>query len=288
MKKLLTLALSLIVALSAKAIEHRTATAAQAEQFYKTTTCVVLTNDNIILDAFLRDAAQKEWKATPLKFIDMSEFTDMKRSDKYSFLMIAKTVEGKDKMKQAYYYMSLLLGDKDVHENINNMPELAFIPMACPNADGEVGSTMMAPLVRFAQKNVENIKNKLMEKQLLMDFQNRLTVYNYNTDKLKGKTIYVNRNDISTEVTSEKLAGMFGDNLKVVNDDELAAIVNAGDANNVVALTIYPVETGKGLFAYKMVVGLDGELYYYYHEKRAKNFKLNANDFDMLMRPYKK
>jgi hypothetical protein len=286
MKKIISLIIAAVAVVNVYAAERRTITAEEAEKFYNTTTYVVLTNDNIILDAFLSDAVKKNWKITPYKVIGQAEFDKLKTDDKNSFLLITRVVDKKDKGQHVYLYLSLLMGNKDAEADINNMPEAGFMPMACENQNGEANPIMIEPMVLFVQKNVENIKNGILDKNLLLNSQDRMSVYNYNMDNLKGKIIYVDQADVATNMTTERLNSMFGSNLYVVKSDDISRIISEKDPKSAIAFTIYPFETSSGSYAYKMVMSLDGELYYYYREARTRNFRFAKKDFDQLRRPY--
>lgn len=283
MKRLIFATLALCAALTATAAERRTVNADELSAFFKSTTYVVATNDNIILDASLGDAAKRLWTATPYKVVDKAEFDKLKLDEKNSFLMVTKVVEAKDKLKRPYLYLSLLMGSKDSDKSLDLMPEVAFIPMATENADGEISSTdMLDPMLLFVQKHAENSKDQAFAKRLLASFQQRLQAYNYSMGQLKGKTIYVNKSEVDSqsEMVQAEASGVF----RFVDEDEFARVANSREANAALAFCVAPQGTEKGAYGYKMVMGTDGSLYYYYHENKPKNFLLKKNDFDMMIK----
>jgi hypothetical protein len=282
MKHLIFAALALCATLTAQAAERRTVNADELNAFFKSTTYVVTTNDNIILDALLGDAAKRLWTATPHKVVSKAEFDQLKLDEKNSFLMITRVVEAKDKLKRPYLYLTLVMGSKDADKDLNLMPEVAFIPMTTETPDGETASTVMLdPMVLFVQKHAENAKDKSFASRLLANFQQRLQAYNYNMGQLKGKTIYVNKSDVDSqsEMAQAEASGMF----RFVDEDAIAGVVKAREANAAVAFCVAPQGSEKGAYGYKMVMGVDGALCYYYYETKHKNFLFKKNDFDMLL-----
>lgn len=281
MKRLIFATLALCAMLAAQAAERRTVNADELSAFFKSTTYVVTTNDNIILDAELGDAAKRLWTITPYKVVGKADFDKLKSDEKNSFLMVTRVVEAKDKLKRPYLYLSLLMGSKDADKDLNLMPEVAFIPMTTETPDGEVVSTVMLdPMILFVQKHAENSKDPSFANRLLANFQQRLQAYNYNQSQLKGKTIYVNKSDVDSqsEMAQAEASGVF----RFVDEDAITNVIKNREANAAVAFCVTPQGSEKGAYGYKIVMGVDGALYYYYYETKNKNFLLKKNDFDMI------
>ncbi|MDR2813945.1 MAG: hypothetical protein LBB79_04740 [Prevotellaceae bacterium] len=267
----------------AHAAERRVATPDQLAAFFKSTTYVVATNDNIIFDAFLNDAVKRFWTVTPHKLVGKAEFDALRTDENNSFLMVTKVVESKDKLKRPYLYLSLLMGSKEAESNLDLMPEVASIPLACEPAEGEIPTMMLNPMVIFVQKHAENSKKTSFKDRLLASFQQRLQAYNYNMSQLKGKTVYICTSDVDVKVNTRDMEAKHGGVLRFVDKDEIARVVSEKEANAAIAFTVYPQGSEKGAYGYKMVMGTDGSLYYYYYETKPKNFLFQMNDFDMLI-----
>ncbi len=284
MKHFLLTVLAAVALFQVHAAERRMATADERSAFFASTTYVVNTNDNIILDAFLADAVKKSWTITPYKIVDKEEFEVLKTDPKNSFLLVTKVVESKDKLKRPYLYLSLLMGSKDAAKNLDLMPEVAFIPMATETSDGEVSPTvMLEPMVLFVQKHAENSKDKAFAGRVLANFQQRLQAYNYNMNQLKGKTIYINKSDVDSQSEMAQVEAACGEKFRFVDEDEIARVVSSKEENAAVGFCITPQGAEKGAYGYKMVMGVNGSLYYYYYETKPKNFLFQKNDFDMIM-----
>ncbi|MDR3188475.1 MAG: hypothetical protein LBT94_04735 [Prevotellaceae bacterium] len=265
------------------AAERRIATQDQLAAFFKSTTYVVATNDNIIFDAFLNDAVKRLWTVTPYKVVDKAGFDALRTDENSSFLMLTKVVESKDKLKRPYLYLSLLMGSKEAESSLDLMPEVASIPLACETVEGEISTLMLNPMVLFVQKHAEKVKEKTFTEKLLANFQQRLQAYNYEMSQLKGKTIYICKSDVDVKVNIREMEAKQGNMFRFVEKDDIARVVSEKEPNAAVAFTVYPQGSEKGAYGYKMVMDVSGTLYYYYYETKPKNFLFQKNDFDMLL-----
>ncbi|MDR1023344.1 MAG: hypothetical protein LBL94_08770 [Prevotellaceae bacterium] len=283
MKRILT-AISVLVALGqVHAAERRMVSDEQLAAFFKSTTYVVTTNDNIIFDAFLNDAVRRLWTATPYKVVGLAEFDALRTGEGNSFLMLTKVTESKDKLKRPYLYLSLLMGSKEAETSLDLMAEVASAPLACESVEGDVPTLMLNPMVMFVQKHAENLKEKSFKDRVVASFQQRLQAYNYNMPQLKGKTIYVCKSDVNAKVNIREMEAEHGNLFRFVEKDDIARVVSEREANAAIAFTVYPQGSEKGAYGYKMIMDTDGALYYYYYESKPKNFLLQKNDFDMIV-----
>ncbi|MDR1416898.1 MAG: hypothetical protein LBJ57_05720 [Prevotellaceae bacterium] len=283
MKRILTAISILVVLGQTHAAERLIVTDDQLATFFKSTTYVVTTNDNIIFDAFLNDAVKRLWTVTPHKIVGLAEFDALRTDESCSFLMVTKVVESKDKLKRPYLYLSLLMGSKDAESSLDLMAEVASIPLACESVEGDIPALMLNPMVAFVQKHAENLKDKSFKDRVVASFQQRLQAYNYNMSQLKGKIIYVCKSDVDIKVNIREMEAKYGNLFRFVEKDDIARVVSEKEANAAVAFTVYPQGDEKGAYGYKMIMDVDGSLYYYYYESKPKNFLLQKNDFDMII-----
>ncbi|GHT10162.1 hypothetical protein AGMMS4956_01060 [Bacteroidia bacterium] len=270
--------------------ERSVASKEEAAQFFGSATYVVQTNESIVLDALLLDAAQKVWTATPYKVADYANFQALRTDPKNSFLLITKVADAKDKFRRKCLYVSLLVGNPKVKtdNDITEMHELGFIPLSYENTEDERNAFLLEPLLLFVQKNAENISKGMFAKKLIASFETRMRVYNDNTEQLRDKTIYVAETQIGEQTDRTKLTEQLGKNLVIVPTvADLESVVTEGKNKAVIAITIFPDNAAHGGTAYKMIVGLEGTLYYYYEEKKPKNYKFHSGDFDMWRNAYK-
>ena len=285
MKRLLFFFVALCALQHAQATERRVVTASELAAFFQSTTYVVVTNDNIILDALLSNAAQRLWTVTPHRVADVSEFDRLKTDSTNSFLMVTRVVESRDRLRRPYLHLTLLMGNPNAATSFDAMPEVASIPFATVSADNETSTTVMLPaMVLFVQQHAENSKDNAFASRLLVSFQQRLQVYNQDMGQLRGKTIYINRSDVDSQSEILRQEARQGNVFRFVDENEIARVVNSREENAAVAFCVTPQGAVRGAFGYKMVMGVDGALYYYYPETNPRNFLFRRNDFDMIMR----
>jgi hypothetical protein len=287
MRKYILLPAVLLCANIACYAQRNLATQQQASDFFKGRTYVVTTNDNIVLDALLLEAVAKVWKATPYKVVDNAAFKELRTDPQNSFLLVTKVKNSSDKLQRHYLFLSLLLGSEKAAINLDAMPELSSLPFA-----GDVVETnnfMLEPALLFVQKDAENMSNGMFKKSLLFSFEDRMKAYNQNMETLKTKTLYVAESQVDKAVKLDMAATQCSGKLVALPAlDDFEGIVKNGNEDAVFALAIYPDNISKGIFAYKIVLGRDGTLYYYYRERDSKRFKFLTGDFDMWIAAYKK
>jgi hypothetical protein len=287
MKKVFLLVSTFVYITAVCRADRTLATSQAASEFYRGVTHVVLTGDNMVLDAVMRGAVEKVWKATPYKIVDNTAFKELRTDPRNSFLLISKVKNSSDKLQRHYLFMVLIQGNAKAAVDIDVMPELSSIPFAGDVT--ELNEFLLEPVLLFIQKDVENLSNNMFEKRLLFSFEDRMKAYNKNMELLRTKTLHVAQNQIDKSVDQAKMSKQFGENIVFVSElENFDKIVNNNNEKAVLAIAIYPENTRKGIFAYKLVLGLDGTLYYYYRERDGKRFKFLDGDFDMWLRAYKK
>ncbi|MGL4908770.1 MAG: hypothetical protein ACRC9X_01915 [Bacteroidales bacterium] len=259
------------------------ASADNLAQFWTSTTYIVATNDNIVLDAIIGSVIKKHWTITPYKVISTKEFIELRKNPKNSFLTMTTVLDGAGKTKTKYLYLTALMGSEEAKSSIDAMPEIVGVPFACDIKTEELSDeAMIEPCILFIQKHIQNLKEKAFSDRLLASFQQPLEAYNYDMDGLKGKTIYMRTSDVDAQSEMKAAEEKYGKKFKFVNNEEFTEVINNKDSSTVVALSVYPKENNKGAYAYKMAMGLDGALYYFYYEKKPKNFLFKKKDFESM------
>ncbi|MGL4364197.1 MAG: hypothetical protein ACRCSB_03210 [Bacteroidales bacterium] len=258
------------------------ASAEDLAAFWSSQTYVVATNDNIILDALISSAVKKHWNVTQHKVISTKEFMELRKNPKNSFITITTVLDGADK-KAKYQYLSVLMGHEKAKSSIDAMPEIASIPFACDMQKDEIAEgAMIETCILFLQKHVKNLKEKAFNDRLLASIQQPLQAYNYDMSGLKNKTIYISKNDVDSQSEMQAVETKYPNKFKFVTDEELSSAINSKDSAIVIAYSIYPQRSQKGAYAYKMAMNLEGALFYFYFEKKAKNFLFKMKDFEMM------
>jgi len=268
MKKISLLALLCLTALVAAAQQRPYPTIADAEKFKSSVTCVVMEANQIsFYNAEIKNAVNKYWKVTPVKFITEAEFNVMRTDPSYSFIVLTITNFSNDKSGSAYDFLNLLLG-ADV-ENLDELPEFCAIPLSFAGAPEEEYSYKLGLIIRFMQYHSD-----MVMKNPTISALRYLKYYNKNVPDIKGKTILVREDDLAPEInTLERISVHYHNRVKIVPEEE---IIRAIDENAKDVLIVHKVgpdgvkQTGTCM---KMLIGTDDAVMYYYdsHLVDSKN-----------------
>lgn len=236
--------------------------------FFNTKTLVVLP-DNPLLEynLVIKKVMEQEWTITPYEFISLSQFEDMRKDPQYSFLNMTLTTFDNDKTDARYRFLNLSLGGDYFRQN--QMPDMAFLPLAYYSVDESRYTYKLALLVRFIQNHVNLIK----ENPNIVS-QNVFNYYNENIKDIKTKTLYILEEELAKEVNSAaRIKKVYPYKFKIVTADEIQEAIKNKDENVVFLHKVGPEGTKTNARCYKIIVGAaDANFYYFnYHKINAKN-----------------
>ena len=272
-----TLVVLLAACINVSAQIDKSLTSEDVRNLLGSTTHVVTTNSNIIYDAVLSKEAKELWTATPLE-LKGEDFG----SENQSFLVVTRDVFEKKPEDNSYTFLTLFQGRKGVR-SVTSLPWIVSFPISVDDEESDVDETaLIGLLVKAIQNHVELLKwepsiaKKTLEK-----------LYNDNIGSLKGKTIYMMDEDISSSIDRDKIINRFNGHLKLVGPDEIERLIKDKDKDAVIAHTV------TGGFCYKVLIGVeDGKVYYYKRDKSngtvlfPKGF--SQSDLTRLSAPFKK
>lgn len=255
-------------------------------KFLKSTTCVVLDDDIFnTYNSKIEEAVKNHWKITPFKFITMTEFDQMKKDTAYSFLMRTRMVYDKDEKVVDYSFLSLVLGGKA--KKFAEMPDLCSFPLSYYNVDYDKYDYKLGAVVNFMQNHV-----KLTFDNPNLSSKNIIQYYNKNVTNIKGKTLYVIKEELAGEVnTVENISKYYKGNVKIVSAEDIQEAINKNDENVVFLHKVGPpADSDKKARCYKLVMGAsDAKLYYFdFHMIKNKNVDgFLVSDFKNLQKDIK-
>lgn len=280
MKKIFAFLLVIITFVHLQAQREYLPTVTDLEHFYTTKTYVVLEENQLSdYNIEISDAVKKFWEITEYEFIKMKDFPKLSENENASFLYPATVSFEKDRSNTRYQFLCLSLGGKNV--NIDELRDMANIPLSYHGVDSDYYSYKMGTLVRFLQNHV-----RLITEDPSIISQNIYKHYNENMSDLKGKTLYVVEEDLGKEVNSlSKIKAVYPYNVKIVDREAIKDLIMDEDEDAVVLYKVGP--EGKKLNArvYKTLVGVaDAKFYYFeYHKVTAKKpDAFLASDFKKL------
>ena len=248
--------------------------------FFNTKTMVVL-QDNPLLEynQVIKEVMQQEWKVTPFEFISFKDFEKLRFDPQYSFIYMAMVTFENDKTDASYRFLHLSLGGNYIQ--MNQMPDLAAVPLAYFSVDEDNYIYKLAILVRFLQNHINLLKDHPE-----IASSNVFQHYNDNIKDIKTKTLYVLEEELSPEVNSvARIKKIYPYKFKIVTKEEITEAIKNRDENVVFLHKVGPEGTKKDARCYNVVIGAaDANFYYFdYHKISDKNPDgLLADDFKKM------
>jgi hypothetical protein len=238
------------------------------EQFHRSKTYVVL-NSNPLSDfnIEIQDAVKKYWNITDYEFLPFEEFGEKSADPGASFLYMAAVNFEKDKSNTRYMFLCLSIGGD--YESIDDMKDVANIPLGYYGVDEDGFAYKLGTMIRFLQDHV-----RLITEHPEMVSQNVYKHYNDNMGDVRGKTLYLVEDELQTSVSTEAgIRVVYPYDVKIVEPEEIKELIMAGDENAVFLHKVGPEGRQMNARVYKILIGAaDGKFYYFdYHKANAKN-----------------
>jgi len=231
--------------------------------FFNTKTLVVLP-DNPLLEYnyIIKDVMAQEWKITPFEFISFTKFEEMRKDPQYSFLYMSQLSFEHDKTDAQYRFLHLSLGGN--YFRIDQMPDIASVPLAYFSVEEDNYTYKLAILVRFIQNHTLLIK----EHPEIVS-ANVLNHYNDNIKDIKSKTLYVLEEELAPEINSTaRIKKIYPYSFKIVTKEEVTEAIKNRDENIVFLHKVGPEGTKLNARCYKVVIGAaDAQFYYFDYHK---------------------
>ncbi|MDX9728739.1 MAG: hypothetical protein RBT50_05700 [Bacteroidales bacterium] len=260
--------LPLLVSATALSQQRPWPTADDAARFLKSVTCVVKEADPFsFYNAEIRDAVDKYWKVTPVKYITVEEFNVMRNDPSYSFLVLTITNFSNDKSGSTYDFLNLLQG-ADVDE-LDQHPEFCAIPLCFSGAPEEEYSYKLGLIIRFMEYHAE-----LVMKNPSTTALRYLKYYNKNVPEIRNKTILVREDDLAPEVnTLERIAVHYPYKVRIVDEEEIIRAIEEKEKDVLIVHKVGPDGVKQTGTCMKTLIGTDDAVMYYYdsHMVDSKN-----------------
>lgn len=263
MKKIGMFALIFTLSLATFA-QGKKATSADVERFFKATTSVLIFNENQIVDMALKDNLAKHWKVTPLKYVDSTEFENLRTDAKNSFLGITEVRYSNDKRDSPYYFLALSVGGNAA--TYADMPDLGFIPFSTTLDEALDNMYMLPVMIDFLQLHVQNLR---MNPGVI---EESLRFYNQNVSELENKTILICKEDVTSGVSQERMDKKSKNDVRFVSREEIIKAVTERRPNTVVSYLVYP-KGQEYARCYKMLFGTDDAKLYFYGYHKANQLQ---------------
>ena len=239
------------------------------ERFGKSKTYVVL-EDNAFSDYNfeIQEVVKKHWILTAYEVISYQEFKERRNDPQASFLFVAEVNLERDKSRARYKFLCLSMGGENA--TVDMMKDISNLPYAYSETEEDQQVYHLATLVRFLQQHVR----ALMDNPSLVS-QHPFQVYNRNMSLLSEKTLYLVRDELASDITTEEqIRDVYPYPFRLVEGEELREMLKSGEAEDVVFLhKVGPQNRDLESRVYKMLLGVDDATLYYfnYHKANAKN-----------------
>ncbi len=236
--------------------------------FFTTKTLVVL-EDNPLLEynSIIKKVMQQEWNITEYDFISNKEFEEKRMDAQYSFIYMSQVTFESDKTDATYRFLHLSLGGD--YFRLNEMPDLASVPLAYYSVEEERYAYKLAVLVRFIQNHA-----KLLRERPEIISANVLKHYNDNIKDIKGKTLYLLEEELAPSVNSAaRISKVYPNEFKLVTMEDIEEAIKNRDPNVVFLHKVGPEGTKLNARCYKIIIGAaDANFYYFdYHKVSDKS-----------------
>jgi hypothetical protein len=285
MKKYYTLLLLLIPFIQLQAQREYLPTQEDLDHFLTTKTYMVL-ESNAISDynIEIQDAVNKFWDITEFEFLKMQDFAEKSKDKNASFLYLAGVSFEKDRSHTRYKFLCLSLGGDRV--SLDDLKDVANIPMSYYGVDGDHYAYKLGIMIRFLQYHVQ-----LITENHNIVSQNVYKYYNKNMAAVKGKTLYLVEEEMARDVSSlSKIKAVYPGKVELVDREAIKELIMAEDEDAVVLHKVGPEGKKMNARVYKILIGLSEAKFYYfdYHKVNEKNpDAFLESDFKKLARATK-
>ena len=250
--------------------------------FFTTKTLVVL-EDNLLMEynSIIKKVMQQEWTVTSYDFISNKEFEEKRLDPQYSFIYMSQVTFENDKTDAAYRFMHLSLGGD--YFRLNEMPDIASVPLAYFSVEEDSYAYKLAILVRFMQNHA-----KLLQAHPEIISANVFKHYNDNIRDIKDKTLYLLEEELASDCNSEsEIRKVYPHKFNIVTRDVIEAAIRERNPDVVFLHKVGPEGTKMNARSYKIIIGAsDANFYYFdYHkisDKSPDGFLLS--DFKNLVK----
>ena len=238
------------------------------DAFFTTKTLVVL-EDNPLMEynQIIKKVMKQEWNITEYDFISSSEFEEKRKNPQYSFIYMAKVSFEADKTDAEYRFLHLSLGGD--YFRLNEMPDIAAVPLSYYEVEEDNYAYKLAILVRFMQMHA-----KLIKEHPEIVSANVFKHYNDNIKDIRDKTLYILENELAPGVNSAaRIKKVYPYKFRIATKEEIEKAIEERNPDVVFLHKVGPEGTKLNARCYKIIIGAaDANFYYFdYHKISDKN-----------------
>jgi hypothetical protein len=234
-----------------------------------TTKILVVLEDNPLMEynSIIKTVMQQEWNITEYDFISDKEFQEKRMDPQYSFIYMSQVTFESDKTDAVYRFLHLSLGGD--YFRLNEMPDIASVPLAYFSVSEDRYAYKLGILVRFMQNHAELLRN---HPEIIS--ANVFKHYNDNIKDIRNKTLYLLEDELAPSVNSRaKISKVYPYKFQIVTMDDIEEAIKDRDPDIVFLHKVGPEGTKMDARSYKVIIGAaDANFYYFdYHKINSKN-----------------
>lgn len=238
------------------------------DAFFTTKTLVVL-EDNPLMEynSIIKKVMQQEWTITEFDFVSAKDFEKKRMDAQYSFIYMSNVTFEADKTDASYRFLHLSLGGD--YFRLNEMPDVASVPLAYFDVEEDRYAYKLAILVRFLQNHA-----KLIHEHPEIISNNVFKYYNDNIKDIKDKTLYLLEEELAPNVnTAAKIKKIYPYKFELVTMDDIEKAIKDRNPDVVFLHKVGPEGTKLNARSYKIIIGAaDANFYYFdFHKISDKN-----------------
>jgi hypothetical protein len=232
----------------------------EIKQFTESKTCVVLEEDQMsVYNTYIKEAVKKFWTITPFEFIPVKEFNVRRLNPAYSFIVLTQTNFERDKTGVLYNFINLLQGKSG--SKLGEMPEICAIPLSYASEDDLEYGYKLGAILSFMQKHAAMIADDPS-----LTGRKYLKYYNKNIPEVANKTILVNEEDLSPDIsTIDKIKAIYKHKIEIVPEEDIIKAIADKSPNTLILHKVGPVGNIQSGYCFKMLIGTDDSDMYYYN-----------------------
>jgi hypothetical protein len=267
MKRVIALVIFTVLFISAGA-QGYVPTREDVSTFFTTKTLVVL-QDNPLMEYndIIKKVMQQEWNITEFDFIPEKDFEAKRMDAQYSFIYMSHVTFEADRTDASYRFLHLSLGGD--YYRLNEMPDIASVPLAYLDVEEDRYAYKLGILVRFLQNHA-----KLIRENPEIISANVFKHYNDNIKDIKEKTLYLLEEELAPSVDTEaEIRKVYPYKFELVTMEDIEQAIKDRDPDVVFLHKVGPEGTKKDARSYKVIIGAaDANFYYFdYHKISDKN-----------------
>jgi hypothetical protein len=229
------------------------------DAFFTTKTLVVL-EDNPLMEynSIIKKVMQQEWTITEFDFVSAKDFEKERMDAQYSFIYMTNVSFEADKTDASYRFLHLSLGGD--YFRLNEMPDIASVPLAYFDVEEDRYAYKLAILVRFLQNHA-----KLIKERPEIISANVFKYYNDNIKDIKEKTLYLLEEELAPNVnTDAKIKKVYPYKFELVTTDDIEKAIRDRNSDVVFLHKVGPEGTKLNARSYKIIIGAADANFYYF------------------------